>query len=409
MKVLFLDAYFNPEIIAFTHLENDIIDTLIKKGHEINIICPTPTRGVDKNTVKKYSSILHETLYDGKVSVHRFKAPQETKNPVLRAIRYFWCNLRQYQIGKKYKDTDIIFCASTPPTQGLLMARLGKKLNCPTLYSLQDVFPDSLVNAEITREGSLVWKIGRKIENYTYRYADKIIVISEGIKRNLLKKGVNEQKIHTVSNWIDINDVRPVKREDNTILSEFGIDKDKFIVVYAGNFGATQGAEIIIKTAKQIEESNDIQFVIFGGGPYFEEEKEKAASLKNVFMHPLLPQSRVSEVYSLGDLCLITCKKGTGSASLPSKTWSIMACNTHIIASFDKDSDLAEVLASSGAGECVEADNSELLTEAIEKRYSAWKNGEIADINLRSYVEKNASKEACAEEYVRIMENLHKE
>lgn len=409
MKVLFLDAYFNPEIIAFTHLENDIIDALIKKGHEINIICPTPTRGVDKETVKKYRNIRYETLFDGQVSVQRFKAPQETKNPILRAVRYFWCNLRQYQIGKKYKGTDIIFCASTPPTQGMLMAKLGKILQCPTLYSLQDVFPDSLVNAKIAKKGSLIWKIGRKIEDYTYRHTDKIIVISEGIKRNLLQKGVHEKKIHTVSNWIDINDVHPVKREDNTIYGEFGIDKDKFTVVYAGNFGAAQGADIIIRAATKLKANTDIQFVIFGGGAYFEEEKEKAASLENVFMHPLLPQNRVSEVYSLGDLCLITCKRGTGSASLPSKTWSIMACNTPIVASFDTDSDLAEVLASSGAGECVEADNAELLARAIEKRYAAWENGETAHINFRLYVEKNASKEACAEEYVRIMENLSKE
>ena len=112
MKVLFLDAYFKPEIIAFTHLENDIIDALINRGHEINILCPTPTRGIDKETREKYSKIKRESLFDGKVNVERFWAPQENKNPLTRAFRYFWCNFRQYQIGKKYKDTDVIFSAT---------------------------------------------------------------------------------------------------------------------------------------------------------------------------------------------------------------------------------------------------------------------------------------------------------
>lgn len=406
MKVLFLDAYFNPEIIAFTHLENDIIDALINHGHEINIICPTPTRGIDRETAKEYRHIKYESLFDGKVNVERFWAPQENKNPVTRAFRYFWCNFRQYQIGKKYKDTDVIFSASTPPTQGLLMAKLKRKLKCPTLYSLQDVFPDSLVNAKITREGSLIYRIGRKIENYSYKNADKIIVISEGIKKNLLAKGVEEEKLCLVSNWIDMDSVQPVERKDNTITGEFGIDKDKFLVVYAGNFGAAQGADIILKVAKELQDKSDIQFVIFGGGAYFEAAKKEASTLSNVFIHSLLPQERVSEVYSLGDICLITCKKGTGSAGLPSKTWSIMACNTPIIASFDTDSDLADVLLTSGAGECVEAGDVSLLRAAIEKRYTAWKNGGEDSSNLREYVRENASKEICAEKYAQIIENL---
>lgn len=406
MKVLFLDAYFMPEIIAFTHLENDIIETLIERGHDINIICPTPTRGIDKDTVKKYKGIKREKLFDGKVNVQRFWAPQENKNPITRAFRYFWCNFRQYQIVKKYKDTDVIFSASTPPTQGLLMAMLKKKLKCPTVYSLQDVFPDSLVNSKITTEDSPIYKLGRKVENYSYKNADKIIVISDGIKNNLLRKNVPEERLVLVSNWIDIESVNPVKREDNTIIDEFGVDKDKFLVVYAGNFGAAQGADIVLKSAKALEENSEIQFVIFGGGAYFEDAKKEAENLPNVIINPLLPQDRVSEVYSLGDVCLITCKEGTGKAGLPSKTWSIMACNTPIIASFDTDSDLSEMLRVSGAGNCVAAGDEKLLTDAIKEKYNKWKMGEGEEINLREYVEKNATKEICATAYATIMETL---
>ena len=52
MNILFLDAYFEPESIAFTHLENDLLNALTKTGHNIYIICPTPTRGID-DTVRK--------------------------------------------------------------------------------------------------------------------------------------------------------------------------------------------------------------------------------------------------------------------------------------------------------------------------------------------------------------------
>ena len=77
MRILFLDAYFEPEQIAFTHLEKDLLEGLIQAGHEVEIVCPTPTRGVSAEVAKKYKKIESETLYEGFVHVTRFSAPQE--------------------------------------------------------------------------------------------------------------------------------------------------------------------------------------------------------------------------------------------------------------------------------------------------------------------------------------------
>ena len=196
MKLLFLDAYFEPETIAFTHLENDLIEGLITDGHKIDVICPIPTRSISNDVYEKYWSLRRESLYGGYVCVTRFWAPREGKNLILRAFRYFWCNFQTYRIAMRVKNIDLVFSNSTPPTQGMLSALAVKKLSnkyekkVPFIYNLQDIFPDSLVSTGLTKKGSLLWKIGRRIENYTYRNADKIIVISEGFKRNIMAKGV---------------------------------------------------------------------------------------------------------------------------------------------------------------------------------------------------------------------------
>ena len=400
MKVLFLNAYFAPEVIAYTHLERDIMDSLFSAGHEIHVCCPMPTRGVTKDEKKRHA-VKHETMFEGQVHVHRFWAPQEKRNPIIRAFRYFWCNFYQYQIAGKYIGVDAIFAVSTPPTQGLLCGLAKKKLSkkykrpVPFVYNLQDIFPDSLVTTGMTQKGSLLWKIGRKIENFTYSSADKIIVISQSMKRNIMEKGVPEEKIVVVSNWIDADAVQPVEKENNRLYKEYSIEKDKFTVVYAGNFGAAQGADVVLEAAKQLP---DVQFVIFGGGVEFESAKQTAATLPNVIINGLLPQERVPEVYSLGDVCLITCKKGVGTSGMPSKTWSIMACNTPIIAAFDMDSELAEVLKISNTGVCVEPENANVLAEAID----AFAKGENQRYkgNGRLYVTANADKKICTGRYV---------
>lgn len=404
--VLILDAYYEPEIIAFSHLEKDLIEGIIEKGYKVKVICPTPTRGISAKTAKEYKKIKKEIKNDGNLEILRFSAPQEGKSVVLRAIRYFWCNFRTIHFAKKSK-ADLIFSNSTPPTQGYISGKVAKKKNIPFLYSLQDVFPDSLVSTGLTKEGSVLWKIGRFIENRTYLKADKIITISNSMKNNLLTKGVSEKKLEIIPNWVDTQKIRPVLKSENKLISELGVLPDSFIVVYAGNMGESQNVDIILDVAKDFSSKN-ILFLLFGSGSEFDRIKErvKQENINNIIIRGLMPPDRISEVYSLGDLALITGKKGVGKTGLPSKTWSIMACNTPIVASFDTDSALSGVLEKSGGGTCVEPENKKLLAKEIEKKYNEWSLNIKTECNSRDYVKNNLSKQICVSRYLREIENI---
>lgn len=407
MKILRLPAYFFPEQMSSTHLQLDRLEVLSEKGYEIEVFTPIPTRGVSQEVYESYKNKPFEEMFNGKVKVHRFPLMRERSNPIARAYRYLLSNIKQFRLGIAASGISVIYSSSTPPTQGLLCAAVRKRLQkkygkrIPIVYNLQDIFPDSLVNAGLAKKGGLIWKIGRVVENKTYQRADKIIVISNSMKTNLLEKGVPEKKIEVVSNWIDINRIKPVSKSDNLLYDELGIDKTKFTVLYAGNIGEIQGAEIILDVARAFTKESNVQFVVFGGGSQFIGFRKEAGSLPNIKVFDLLPQERISEVYSLGDVALITCKPGTGKAGLPSKTWSIMACNTPIIASFDVESDLAEILKSADAGICIEPGNKSLLTEAITEMMEKHRTCE----NAREYVIHHASKGECVQRYADIIED----
>ena len=409
MKILSLSAYFYPEQISSSHLLSDLHVAYQEASIETEMYVPMPSRGIDNETRKKYAKIKYEEMYGGTLKIHRFAMFKEGGNPILRALRYAFVNIAQYYKGARAEDIDVIYSASTPPTQGVLCGLVKKKLskkykrNVPYIYNLQDVFPDSLVTTGLTKKGSLLWKIGRKIENYTYKNADKIIVISESMKQNILEKGVPEEKIVVVSNWIDTEVTKPVAKEDNRLFEEFNIPNDKFIVLYAGNFGKAQGADVVIEAAEKLKDNKGIQFVIFGGGAEFEKAKEKAENLDNVIINPLLPQERVPEVYSLGDVALITCKNGVGTSGMPSKTWSIMACNTPIIAAFDTESELAEVIEKANAGVTVEPENADRLADAILEMADGKANNFTGG---REYTLENASKEKCTAKYVETIKSV---
>lgn len=203
MKILQLTGYFYPEKAASIYLEENRFQAFADAGFDMVVYAPTPTRGITEEEYLEYRKRTFEKMYDGKLDVHRFKMFREGKNPLVRFLRYFLVSMLQFYYGVRAKDIDLIYVASTPPTQGALAALVKKFKHKPFVYNLQDIFPDSLVGTGLAKKGGLLWKIGRVIETFTYRNADKIIVISEDFKSNIMAKGVPEEKIVVVYNWVD--------------------------------------------------------------------------------------------------------------------------------------------------------------------------------------------------------------
>lgn len=408
MKILRLFSYTYPESIAASHLGNDLSNGFMESGIYTEGYAPTPSRGLSKEQIRENKKIKYLERYNGTQKIYRFPMFKEGKNIIQRAIRYTCCSVAHYRRGVKADGIDLIYSSSTPPTQGMLCAFVAKKLSkrygrrVPFVYNLQDIFPDSMLTTKLTEKGSLIWKIGRKIEDYTYSKADKIIVISDSFKRNIMEKGVSEDKIVVISNWINTDEVIPVAKEENKLFDELGIDRNKFTVVYSGNFGEQQGADIIFDTAKLLEGSEDIQFVVFGGGSGFGAAKAYVSKHKppNVIINDYLPKERISEIYSMGDIALVIGRKGGSSSCLPSKTWSIMSCNVPIIASFDQKSELADILSESGTGICVDAEDPQSLADAIVH----FKDNPMKRMG-REYVTANASKKICVSKYIEVLKS----
>ena len=416
MKVLSFNAYYTPEFAASLFLEEDIAEGFAKAGLDNEMYVPIPARGVSDEVRREYQvNKREEFFYDNRLHVIRYNLIKEGKKPLFRALRYFFQNIRQYQCGVKAKDIDVVFCGSTPPTQGLIAGWIKKRLckkykkYIPFVYNLNDVFPDSLVGSGLAKKGGLLWKIGRKIENRTYKNADKIIVISQDFKLNLLSKGVPEDKIEVVYNWVDTKKIAPVAKEVNPLYEEFGISRDDFNVVYAGNLGNAQNVMLLIEAAKKLKDQKGIRFIIFGSGGIEQELKNEIATshLENVKMLPLQPVERVSFVYSLGDVCVVACKAGLGGSAMPSKTWSIMACESAVIANFD-EGELKQIIEDNGCGVFTKAGDINAFSEAIVQLSQSPQECKTMGKNGRRFVMDNLEKDKCTKKYADIISSVIK-
>lgn len=410
MKILFLPAYFYPEQAASPYLGENRNKAFADAGFNMVIYTPIPTRGITEEVRNEYKNKKYETLFGDKMIVHRFNLIGEKKNPVLRAWRYTMSCIKQFCKGVFAKDArscDLMFISSTPPIQGAMAALVKKCRHIPLIYNLQDIFPDSLVGTGLAKKDGLLWKIGRVIENFTYCNADKIIVISQDFKRNIMTKGVPEDKIEVIYNWVDEQAVIPIPREENQIFDELNLDRTKFYIIYAGNLGNAQNVEIIIDTANQIKDNTDINFIIFGTGGLEQEYKDKVNSLKlnNVSFFPLQPYEKVSQVYGIGDACIVSCKKGLGGSAMPSKTWSIMSAGRAVIANFD-EGELKTIIEKNNCGIFTKAGDKEAFKNAILELYNDKEKAVQLGKNGRKFIMENLTREIGTSKYVKVVKEV---
>ena len=405
MKVIFPFSYYYPEQCAGIFVVDDLMHRLAAEGDESVIYVPTPTRNVREGVEWKRK----EVHCDDKMVVKRFRMYGEGKNPLLRALRYCFCELvyLHHLLCDKY---DVAFIDSTPPIQGLKLPIVRLFRKCPVVYNAQDLFPDTLSGTGLAKKGGLLWKIGSWVARVTFNNTDKIIAISEDIKRTLVEeKGIPADKVVVVYNWVDSDAVVPIAKEENPLFEEFGLSREKFHVVYAGNLGNAQNINIVVDAAARLRDNENVEFVVFGSGGLESDIRARIETegLKNLRLLPLQPVERVKYVYSLGDVCLVSCKEGLGGSAMPSKTWSILSCGRPVLANFD-EGELQMILTKNQLGVFTKAGDLEGFVEAISQLAAEPEKCEKMGARGRQFILDNLTKDAGTRKYAEVLRSVCK-
>lgn len=412
MKVVVVAAYSAPEQYSSLQLDNQRYQALLAEGIYVVVHTPIPTRGVSDDVRMEYKKRPVESLCEGRMMIYRFGLAREGEGVLGRAMRYAIACLKQLWWGcfsKEVKTADVMFISSTPPIQGAMAALIKKIRGIPMIYNLQDIFPDSLVGTGLTQKGSLLWKIGRAIENFTYRNADKIIVISQDFKRNIMAKGVPEGKIEVIYNWVEEDAVVNVSRRENKLCDRYDLPRDKFYITYCGNIGLTQNMDLLLEVAKELEHFPDIQFVLIGEGAAKERVKALIAErgIGNVTLLPFQPYEDISHVFSLGDVGLIISKPGVGENSVPSKTWSIMSAERAVVANFDRN-EVEDIITTNKCGIFTLAGDKEAFTEALLTLYKDRNLCKDMGSRGRDFILKNLTRAIGTKKIVHLVQQFDK-
>lgn len=231
-----------------------------------------------------------------------------------------------------------------------------------------------------------------KMEKFLLRNSDYVSTLTSGMKERVLRKGISENKILMLPNWVDLNFIRPLSRKES-LRSKFCIPEDDIVILYSGNMGKKQGLDILLEVADMYKERTNIHFLMVGSGVEKDNliRKVKEKQLANVRFFSLQPYDQLSALLATADLHLVLQKKEASDLVMPSKLTGILAAGGCAVVTAMPKTSLYEVVYEHNMGILCDAESPEALKEAIDKALSSdlsvYKN------NARAYAENYLNKD----------------
>ncbi|MEA4967202.1 MAG: glycosyltransferase family 4 protein, partial [Bacteroidaceae bacterium] len=231
---------------------------------------------------------------------------------------------------------------------------------------VHDVFPENLIVSGISNESKLVYKIAKRLFNYSYNKGDKLITLGRDMQKQIQNKVYNKDKVICIQNFADTNNIFPSQKEKNNILIENKI-VNKFIVLFTGNIGRMQNIDSLLETICILNNDDDIHFLFIGEGAFVEKMKSyiNENSLSNITMLPNMSREKENEFLNAGDVGLVSLVPNVMGTGVPSKTYSYMAAGKPILAFLDEDSEIALMTKEENIGWVVNPNNPIELAEKI--------------------------------------------
>ena len=379
-RILILSLVFRPDNVSTAQIMGDLAVDFKAKGHNVFIITTTPHYNEDPEALAGqplqayWGKLLQKSVYCGMEVLHAWM-PRKGKNKLLRIGAWLGFHAISTLAGifNRFKP-DVILAPSPPLTIGVSAWFLGLWHHCPFIYNVQEIYPDVAVNLGVLRSGFVI-KLLQNLERFVYAKARSLAVISVGMANCIRSKGVPEEKIHVIPNFVDVKDFRPLPK-DNEFSRRYGL-QNKFVVSYAGNLGKPQGLATLIEAAHLLRHEPGIHFLLMGDGSERISLIEQAQRLQlpNITFLPYHPYSAMAEAYATADASFVSQARGTSSDGIPSKVYRIMACARPVIACTDANSDLARLVVKAGGGVVVDSGNATSLSDAILRIFGqpdAW-------------------------------------
>jgi PEP-CTERM/exosortase A-associated glycosyltransferase len=182
--------------------------------------------------------------------------------------------------------------------------RVGRARGIPVVYEVRGFWEDAAASHGSGREMGLRYRLSRWLESYALRRADAATVICEGLRGELLKRGIAEGKMTVIPNAVDPNEFKLPPR-DAALGAKLGL-ADAAVLGFLGSFYSYEGLHLLLDAFPEIlRQMAKARLLLVGGGPEDAALRDQAQRLgiaDKVVFAGRVPHAEVSRYYALVDV-----------------------------------------------------------------------------------------------------------
>ncbi len=402
MNITIVSHYFYPEIGAPSARIYDLAQCWIGAGHQVDVVTGFPNHPLGELYDGYQLSRYQHEVVEG-INVHRnWTYITPNRGFLKRTIGHvsLWPSSR-FKSTRQIAAPDVVI--GTSPTFFAAMAARGiaETYQVPFVMEVRDLWPGIFVDLGVITQQWII-NLLEAWELWMYREADQVVTVTESFRDNIVARGIPAPKVAVVPNGADLTFFQPGGKPKE-LNAKLGLE-DKFVVLYLGAHGVSQGLEDIIRTAKQLETYQEILFLFVGGGNQKQKIMEftEDQDVDNVIFHEPILKSEVPDFYKLADICLVPLRDiELFKTFIPSKMFEIMAMEKPMVASLEGEA--KRILENSGSAVVVPPEDSSAIGKAILKIYQEHNLKSEMGKSGRQFVEEHYSRESLAQKYLEIL------
>jgi PEP-CTERM/exosortase A-associated glycosyltransferase len=208
---------------------------------------------------------LEETIDD--LVFHRTPAlGPATRLPVLHEIALINAVAQRIEAVARVERPHVIH-AHSPVLNALAAFKAARRLRLPVVYEVRAFWEDAAVDLGTTKEGSLRYRLTRALETYALRRADAITTICDGLRKDMIARGLPAEKIAVIPNAVDIEHFEFGRVADVALKRRLGLE-GRAVLGFIGSFYAYEGLDLLVRAMPQIlAQRPDVALLLVGGGP----------------------------------------------------------------------------------------------------------------------------------------------
>lgn len=301
-----------------------------------------------------------------------------------------------------------ILHAHSPALNGLAAIKAGKKYNIPVVYECRAFWEDAAVDHGTTQEGSLRYRITKALETHVFKKAQAITCICEGLRQDIIQRGITKNKITVIPNAVNIDKFTFGQQANKQLKHQLSL-QDKTVLGFIGSFYAYEGIPLILDAVPQIlKQKPNISLLLVGGGPQEQIIKDKVKQLNlesYVVFTGRVPHDEVQDYYNQVDIFVYPrLAMRLTELVTPLKPLEAMAQGRLVIAS-----DVGghkELINNKKNGMLFKADDPDALAKCVIGLLDNAENWDAMRQAGRDYVEQERNWEKSVGNYKQVYSNL---